>query len=335
MEREEPEAGGRLKRRSPGGQARASVVTTSEKDHEMNSTANAEDRNIQGKAAQVIPFRFEAKRVRTLLIDDQPWFVATDVATALEYAEASKMTRNLDEDEKGLHIVATPGGDQEMLVINESGLYSAILRSRKAEAKRFKKWVTAEVLPAIRKHGRYEDADNSMATLLGQTIGTDAAHMLGALIKGKVTKVPVEFQRQATAKIWSQTHTAFGVRSAADIPAIQLDAARNFIAAYALEGEWLAKEPELTGPMLSRADLLNLSALTHYMARVREIYVRYNMFNALGALGSRAGVELHDYVADGNAVAGSLRLKFKVEIDRAASDSDAAGKRGVVRGAAA
>lgn len=192
------------------------------------------------QTAQVIPFRFEAREVRTLLIDDQPWFVAADVSAALKYRIAGDMTRNLDDDEKGTQIVRTPGGDQEMLVINESGLYSAILRSRKAEAKRFKKWVTAEVLPAIRKHGRYEDAESRMATLVGQTIGTDGFHMLGSLIKGKVSSLPVPVQRRATAKIWSQTHAAFGVRSAADIPAEQLDAARNFIAAYnVLEGEYI------------------------------------------------------------------------------------------------
>lgn len=194
------------------------------------------------QTAQVIPFKFEAREVRTLLIDDQPWFVAADVAAALEYRIAGDMTRNLDDDEKGTQIVRTPGGEQEMLVINESGLYSAILRSRKAEAKRFKKWVTAEVLPAIRKHGSYTDTNNKMGTLIGETIGTNGFNMLGALIKGKVTSLPANVQRKATAKIWSQTHAAFGVRSAADIPASQLDAARNFIAAYALEGEWFPKD---------------------------------------------------------------------------------------------
>ncbi|QAY87212.1 phage antirepressor N-terminal domain-containing protein [Pseudomonas arsenicoxydans] len=79
-------------------------------------------------------------------------------------------------------------------------------------------------------------------TVLGQTIGTDGFHMLGAVVKGKVSSLPVPIQRRATAKIWSQTHAAFGVRSAADIPADQLDAARNFIAAYAvLEGEFIPK----------------------------------------------------------------------------------------------
>ncbi|WP_236032401.1 BRO-N domain-containing protein [Pseudomonas schmalbachii] len=103
----------------------------------------------------IIPFHFNSREIRTLLIDDQPWFVASDIAAALEYSIASAMTRHLDEDEKGVSIVHTPGGEQELLVINESGLYSAILRSRKAEAKRFKKWVTSEVLPAIRKTGAY------------------------------------------------------------------------------------------------------------------------------------------------------------------------------------
>lgn len=198
--------------------------------------------NNSTAVSNVIPFRFEAKGVRTLLINDQPWFVANDVSAALLYSEASAMTRHLDDDEKGLSIVQTLGGDQEMLVINESGLYSAILRSRKAEAKRFKKWVTAEVLPAIRKNGRYEEPVGRMATLIGQTIGTDGFHMLAALIKGKVSGLPKSAQRRATSKIWSQAHAAFGVRSAADIPAELLDSARNFVAAYVvMEGEYVER----------------------------------------------------------------------------------------------
>lgn len=268
MERDEAEAGSSLKRRSPGGQARASGVTTSEKDHEMNSTENSAVGNVHAQTAQIIPFRFEAKQVRTLLIDDQPWFVASDISMALEYSVPSAMTRHLDEDEKGVSIVHTLGGEQEMLVINQSGLYSAILRSRKAEAKRFKKWVTAEVLPAIRKHGRYEDATDKIGTLLGETIGTNGFNMLGGLIKGKVVSLPSVSQRKATAKIWSQTHAAFGVRSAADIPATQLDAARNFIAAYALEGEWLAKEEAPAAFQLTDFQAAQVRHLLHSVAWV-------------------------------------------------------------------
>ncbi|SFL72102.1 BRO family, N-terminal domain [Halopseudomonas pachastrellae] len=192
--------------------------------------------------SNVIPFKFEAREVRTLLIDDQPWFVASDVSSALQYRDAFNMNRNLDDDEKGTQIVSTPSGAQEMTVINESGLYSAILRSRKAEAKRFKKWVTAEVLPAIRKHGRYEDHRNTMCTLIGQTIGTDGFHCLAAVLDGKVRHLPAPARKRAKQHVWSQVHKAFSVVSAQDIPSDQMDGARNFIAAYAIEGEWLGKE---------------------------------------------------------------------------------------------
>lgn len=218
--------------------------------------------------AQVIPFQFEAQEVRTLLIDGQPWFVAADVCQALAVRNNRDALSRLDEDEKGVATTDTLGGTQAVGIINESGLYSLILTSRKAEAKRFKKWVTAEVLPAIRKHGRYEDPDGRMQTLIDQTIGTDGFHMLGALIKGKVSSLPAHEKRSAKAKIWSQTHAAFGVRSAADIPASQLDAARNFIAAYALDGEWLPKERAKGTYELDFYAAQDLNNLIHYTAWV-------------------------------------------------------------------
>ena len=94
-------------------------------------------------------------KIRVLEIDGEPWFIAVDIAKVLDYRTAYDMTRILDEDEKGTQIVRTPGGNQNVIVIDESGLYSSILRSRKPEAKQFKKWVTSEVLPSIRKHGAY------------------------------------------------------------------------------------------------------------------------------------------------------------------------------------
>lgn len=104
---------------------------------------------------EMVPFAFDAHAVRVLDIEAMPWFVASDIAAVLEYTAAPQMTRILDEDEKGVQIVHTLGGDQRLQVINESGLFSAILRSRKPEARRFRRWVTAEVLPALRRSGRY------------------------------------------------------------------------------------------------------------------------------------------------------------------------------------
>ncbi len=109
----------------------------------------------------------EAHDVRVVMVNDAPWFVASDVACLLEYRNGPDMTRMLDDDEKDTQIVRTLGGDQEMTVISESGLYSAVLRSRKPEARQFRKWVTAEVLPAIRKTGRYEVQATPAARKMG------------------------------------------------------------------------------------------------------------------------------------------------------------------------
>ena len=92
--------------------------------------------------------------VRAVLRDGEPWFVAADVCAALELDHTA--LRRLDDDEKGWDSIPTPGGEQTVNAVNESGLYSLVLGSRKPEAKQFKKWVTSEVLPSIRKTGGYQ-----------------------------------------------------------------------------------------------------------------------------------------------------------------------------------
>ncbi|ATD20953.1 Bro-N domain-containing protein [Acinetobacter baumannii] len=106
-------------------------------------------------------FNFNQNEIRTVLKDDgEIWFVASDVAKVLEYRDASNMIRNLDADESDTHNVSIRSDngvlqDRQVTIINESGLYSATLKSRKPEAKQFKKWVTSDVLPSIRKNGGY------------------------------------------------------------------------------------------------------------------------------------------------------------------------------------
>lgn len=112
----------------------------------------------------IIPFSFDQHAVRTIEQDGQVWFALNDVTDALEFTRGRNAARMLDDDEKGARIVSTPGGDQEITIINESGLYSLILKSRKPSAKRFKKWVTAEVLPAIRKTGSYTASNQEPVT---------------------------------------------------------------------------------------------------------------------------------------------------------------------------
>lgn len=94
--------------------------------------------------------------VRTIKIDGEPWFSGKDVAAALGYENPQKAVRtHVDGEDRGVTEMDTPGGRQHLTVINESGLYSLVMSSKLGSAKRFKRWVTSEVLPAIRKHGVY------------------------------------------------------------------------------------------------------------------------------------------------------------------------------------
>ena len=103
----------------------------------------------------VLPFDFEEQAVRVVIIDDAPWFVAADVCRALEIRKYRDAISRLDEDEGRPVIVDTLGGPQGMAAVSESGLYALIVTSRKPSAKRFRKWVTSQVLPAIRRTGQY------------------------------------------------------------------------------------------------------------------------------------------------------------------------------------
>lgn len=94
--------------------------------------------------------------VRTIERNGEPWFVGKDVAAALGYKDPTKAARErVDEEDRGVAKIDTPSGEQEMTVINESGLYSLVLSSKLPSAKKFKRWVTSEVLPSIRKTGAY------------------------------------------------------------------------------------------------------------------------------------------------------------------------------------
>lgn len=104
---------------------------------------------------EIQAFDFNGQTVRTELIDQEPWFVASDVAKVLGYRDAANLTRRLDEDERGTRKVSTPSGDQQMTVISEAGLFRAILGSQVPGARNFKRWVTHDVLPQIRKTGTY------------------------------------------------------------------------------------------------------------------------------------------------------------------------------------
>lgn len=105
--------------------------------------------------------------VRTVTIDNEPWFVGKDVAEALGYKNTRQaLATNVMDEDKGVHSVDTPSGIQQMTIINESGLYALIFGSKLESAKRFKHWVTSEVLPSIRKTGSYDHFSPEMKAIL-------------------------------------------------------------------------------------------------------------------------------------------------------------------------
>ncbi len=105
-------------------------------------------------------FEFENKNIRTVVKDNQPWFVGKDVAEVLGYTNSRKaIADHIDIEDKDVTKRDTLGGNQSLVIINESGLYSLILKSQLPAAKQFKRWVTSEVLPSIRKQGAYLTED--------------------------------------------------------------------------------------------------------------------------------------------------------------------------------
>lgn len=132
--------------------------------------------------SEVQLFNFENHEVRSLLVDDEPWFVGKDVAEILSYSNTRKaLTDHVDDEDKmdGVTIRDSIGRNQKPVLINESGLYSLVLSSKLPSAKKFKRWVTSEVLPALRKTGQYQVKELSGSELMAKAL-IEAQNVLAA-----------------------------------------------------------------------------------------------------------------------------------------------------------
>ena len=136
--------------------------------------------------------------IRTVVIDGEPWFVAVDVCRALEIVNSRDALTRIDEDEKGVVLTDTPGGKQEVTTVNEPGLYSLVLGSRKPEAKVFKRWITHEVIPSIRKNGGYIAGQETMsdvelmarALIVAQNVIEEKNRQISGLTEGNLLMKP-------------------------------------------------------------------------------------------------------------------------------------------------
>lgn len=118
----------------------------------MRTQMNKADNQL----SQAFTFNASNQQVRTVIIDNEPYFVVKDICAILDISNHIDALSRLDDDEKGRSVIPTQFGAKETNLVNESGLYHLIFQSRKSEAKAFRKWVTAEVLPTLRRTGRYE-----------------------------------------------------------------------------------------------------------------------------------------------------------------------------------
>lgn len=239
MARNEKQAGNGLKRRSPD---EVRVIRAS--GNEINFEEEIVMSDISTTATNVIPFSFRGHAVRAVTINGEPWFVAADVCKVLKQSNTTKALQSLDDDERSNFKLGRQGTAN---VVNESGLYTLILRCDEAirkgsDAHAFRKWVTAEVLPELRKQGRYEDVTGQMKPLVQAMIGQQGAQALSNVIRCRVAKLDHAHQRSASMKLSSALHARFNVPRVEQIPGDQMEAACNFVAAYALEGEYLPHE---------------------------------------------------------------------------------------------
>ncbi|MCZ4053246.1 hypothetical protein NAI64_05835 [Oxalobacter sp. OxGP1] len=199
-------------------------------------------------ATSVASFSFENFPVRAINRNGEIWFVAADVCAVLDIKNPRDAVSTLDDDEKDVGITDTLGGKQKSTIINESGLYALILRSRKPEAKRFRKWVTSEVLPAIRKTGSYS-----------LTITKAQQGELSTLI---AERFPSGKDRPYA---WSRFNNHFRLASYKDLPANRFGEACEYIKTM----------PEPV-PALPKQENRNIDLFDpDYIVRTRQIALQY------------------------------------------------------------
>lgn len=203
--------------------------------------------------SDIMTFSFENLSVRTLGDSLNPLFVAGDLAAILGYQSAKDATRFLDEDERTLVEVDTAGGLQKVSAVTESGLYAMILKSRRPEAKRFRKWVTSEVLPAIRKNGHYEVATAS------NTLSSEEQYEIRKAVKSRAKNSSIHYQT-----IYNALYDYFKIASYKDLRHDQMKAALALI-------ETCTLKPQLPAPTIPEGSIV----IDEAMAEKIVVFIYY------------------------------------------------------------
>lgn len=179
------------------------------------------------------PFAFGD--LRTLVLAGEPWFVAADVCALIALGNTSMALGRLDDDEKGVSQIDTPGGRQQMAIVSESGMYNLILRSDKPEARPFRRWVTHDVLPAIRRTGGYAVPQQRQPELEIPADYAGALRLAADQFERAELATARAIELEPSAAAWDKLATATGDYAVADAakilsrdPAIRIGRDRLF-----------------------------------------------------------------------------------------------------------
>ena len=265
--------------------------------------------------SNLIPHVFNDISIRTTEIDGQIWFVANDVCQALNIANPRDAIKKLDDDEKGVALTDTVGGNQQLNIINESGLYVLILRSRDAMKQgsvphQFRKWVTAEVLPSIRKTGNYQSPQMTEDQLMhwqwtskhySGKIGHDQAEMLHFLMRRWIEQSGLQ---QQTA--YHNFHTHMGVGRTDYILRQDFKKAMTYLHLKTGQINHGANDypaaskrqpapalPDLQAACLTEREQQALSALIHHFKELNVLV--YNLQRPLSQIGYPHSADLFDH----------------------------------------
>ncbi len=235
-----------IKQKRKNEKALMAATTKAKNEKPINQSGNSFMNNttLPTEIQNVSTFQFEEISIRVIAINNEPWFIAKDLCNAINISNYRDAIERLDDDEKGVALTDTLGGKQEMKIVSESGMYTLILRCRDAVKKgsvphRFRKWVTSEVLPQIRKTGKYENKKTTADERTG--------------LRQAVSKL-VSQKGLIYSDAYSLIHQRFNVQHIDELTPEQIPMAVEYIHKIVLEGELITdtspkvKEDEIVVP---------------------------------------------------------------------------------------
>lgn len=260
-------------------------------------------------------FKFGDSEIRVINRCGEPWFVAKDVCDALTLTNSRKALTALDDDEKGVTLSYTLGGEQNLSIVSESGMYTLVLRCRDAVNKgsvphKFRKWVTAEVLPSIRKTGSYGNTPKAKKALPGK-ITKEQQEAIKQLVMSRGQSLPKEKQAKAMITMWSSLKSHFGC-SYKEIREEQFTEALSLAARIPLEGEFIGKSEHNEMSCFDwRMNVHNLNTACIHLDAMYRIW-RDEMEPALRLLGSPVATRFCGRIADCYSVTASVKKVWRM-----------------------